>query len=113
MLAYTGTPAFPGRSVASTGLWKDEQINSRMEAIRSQKATSAFYLPHGGKLEADSIALMDRICHCDSNRISRNEIPARRLFTLSQIGSYLLFFKLSVHLLRMTDKVVRPVALPV
>ncbi len=96
-------------ALGATGLWKDEQIKSRMEAIRSQKLTTAFYLPRGGKLEAESVVLMDRICHCDSNSISRQEIPARRLFTLSQIGAYLFFFKLSVHLLRMTDKVARPI----
>lgn len=99
-------------ALAATGLWKDEQIESRMGAIRSQKLTTAFYLPRGGNLQAESVVLMDRICHCDSNSISRKEVPARRLFTLSQIGAYLFFFKLSVHLLRMTDKVVRPISSP-
>lgn len=95
-------------ALAATGRWKAEQIESRVEAIRKQKLTTAFYLPRGGQLEAESVVLMDRICHCDGNSISRKEVPGRRLFTLSQIGAYLFFFKLSVHLLRMTDKVHRP-----
>jgi hypothetical protein len=91
----------------ATGLWKEEEAEVRMEVIRSQKLTTAFYLPRGGKLEAESVVIMDRICHCDSHSIPRKEVPVRRLFTLSQIGAYLFFFKLSVHLLRMTDKVLR------
>jgi len=87
----------------------NQQIESRIESIRTQRVTTAFYLPRGGKLEAESVVLMDRICHCASQSIPRKEIPARRLFTLSQIGAYLFFFKLSVHLLRMTDKVARSV----
>ncbi|MEW6349011.1 MAG: hypothetical protein AB1646_08095 [Thermodesulfobacteriota bacterium] len=98
-------------ALAASRLWKDAQIRDRMEAIRSQKLTTAFYLPRGGSLEAESVVLRDRICHCDSDSISRKEVPGRRLFTLSQLGAYWFFFKLSVHFLRMTDKVVRPMNL--
>lgn len=85
----------------------EEQIGSRLEAIKRQKLTNLFYLPKGGKLQADSAVYMDRICHCRSDSISRESVPDRRLFTLSNVGAYLFFLKLSVHLLRMTDKVVR------
>lgn len=90
--------------------WTPEQIGSRLQAIRSQRITTVFYLPKGGLLGSESVVLMDRICHCASDSIRREEIPSRRLFTLSQIGAYLFFFKLSVHLLRMTDKVERSIS---
>ncbi len=95
------------QALENTGKWTPEQLKSHAEAIRSQKMTTAFYLPRGNKLEAESLVLMDRLCHCDNNSVSRKEIPARRLFTLSNIGAYLFMFKLSVHLLRMTDSVLR------
>ena len=72
-------------ALAETGQWKPEQIETRLEAIRKQRITTAFYLPRGGKLENESVVLMDRICHCDSNSVLRKEIPERRLFTLSQV----------------------------
>jgi hypothetical protein len=96
----------------ASGLWKKDQAESRLEAIRTQKMTATFYLPRGGNLEAESVVILDRICHCDSNSVPREEVPVRRLFTLSQIGAYLFYFKLSVHLLRMTDKVVRSISPP-
>jgi hypothetical protein len=97
------------QALANTGKWTDEQLKSHADAIRSQKITTAFYLPQGGRLQTESLVLMDRLCHCDHNSVARNEIPTRRLFTLSPVGAYLFFFKLSVHLLRMTDNVVRSV----
>ncbi|MEI8183853.1 MAG: hypothetical protein WCG29_14240 [Desulfomonile sp.] len=95
------------QALENTGKWTPEQLGSHADAIRRQKVSTAFYLPPGNKLEAESLELMDRLCHCDNNFVSRKEIPIRRLFTLSDIGAYLFMFKLSVHLLRMTDSVLR------
>ena len=95
------------QALENTGKWTPDQLGSHADAIRRQKVSTAFYLPPGNKLEAESLELMDRLCHCDNNFVSRKEIPIRRLFTLSDIGAYLFMFKLSVHLLRMTDSVLR------
>ncbi|MEW6115094.1 MAG: hypothetical protein AB1664_23395, partial [Thermodesulfobacteriota bacterium] len=84
-----------------------EQVQDRIMAIRVQKVTEIFYLPRGGQLEQESMVLLDRICHCDSGAIELSEIPAKRIFTLSDYGAYLFLFKLAVHLTRMTDKVSR------
>ena len=92
------------QALLDTGKWTTQQVESHAEAIKTQKLTSAFYLPRGGKLETDFLVLMDRLCHCDNSSIPRKEIPDRRLFTLSDIGAYLFIFKLSVHFLRMTDR---------
>jgi len=96
------------QALLKSGKWTAKQIESHAVTIRNQKVTTAFYLPMGSKLKADSMVLMDWLCHCDSKSVPRPEIPNRRIFTLSEIGAYLFMFKLSVHFLRMTDKVLRP-----
>jgi hypothetical protein len=97
------------QALLKSGKWTSEQIESHTATIKNQKLTTAFYLPRGSRLEADSMVLLDWLCHCDSKSVPRPEIPNRRIFTLSAIGAYLFMFKLSVHFLRMTDKVLRPI----
>lgn len=86
---------------------KIQAIASHIDCIREQKVTQVFFLPMlPGRLE-ESIVFLDRICNCDNAGVSRENIPAKRLFTLSDYGAYLFLIKLSLHFTRIKDKVDR------
>lgn len=78
-------------------------IADRIAAMKSQSVTNIFFLPAGGPLEQDYVALLDDLhsmpvaAHTDS----------QKLFTLSMAGFYLFAFKLSVHFCRLHENVDR------
>lgn len=83
------------------------QIDAHINSIKNQEITQIFYLPKvDGKLE-DSLVFFDRVCNCSNKSIDREDIKERRLFTLSDYGSYLFLLKLSIHFTRIQDKVER------
>ncbi|RLB67789.1 MAG: hypothetical protein DRH08_02745 [Deltaproteobacteria bacterium] len=86
---------------------KREQIDSHIEAIRQQLITQIFYLPQVPDVIDDSIVFLDRVCNFPNKSIERDKIRERRLFTLSDYGSYLFVLKLSIHFTRIQDKVER------
>lgn len=89
----------------ANGLSQD-QVESRFHTIREQKVTSMFYLPKGGELGDEYVALLDDI-HTIPAR-SFNMIDERKkLFTLSLVGFYLFLLKLSVHFCRFHEEVAR------
>ena len=89
------------KSVASN------QIESQIDAIKNQAITNVFYLPKGGELLSDRIARFDE-CYSLPMTVFTNAIEsARRLASLSQIGFYLLTFKLSIHFCRMHEGIQR------
>jgi hypothetical protein len=83
-----------------------EQISNKLQAIRRQLITSLFYLPKGGKLDEDHIALLD-----DLHNVPLGAFGARqektKLFTLSQMGAYLFLLKISIHFCRFSEHLVR------
>ena len=83
---------------------RPEQIEPRMQAIRSQSVTSIFYLPADGPLEEEHVALLDDL---HSMPVEAPWQTAEKLFTLSMIGFYLFVFKLSVHFCRLHENVDR------
>lgn len=81
------------------------QIAGKIEAIKRQIPTSVFYLPAGGPLKEDYVALLDDI---HSVPASAHEAKSKeKLFTLSMAGFYLFVFKLSVHFCRLQENVDR------
>ncbi len=83
------------------------QIDSHIHSIQNQEITQIFYLPKGeGKID-ESIVFFDRVCNFPNKLISRENIKEKRLFTLSDYGSYLFLLKLSIHFTRIQDKVER------
>lgn len=80
-----------------------DAIDGRIAAIKSQSVTNIFYLPAGGPLEQDYVALLDDL---HSMPVDAHE-DGRKLFTLSMAGFYLLSFKLSVHFCRLHEQVDR------
>lgn len=89
---------------AASGL-NGEQIESRLQAIRSQSITNIFYLPKDGPLEDEYIALLDDLHSMPVE--AHNKDTAEKLFTLSMVGFYLFVFKLSVHFCRLHENVDR------
>jgi len=85
------------------------QVDGKVAAIKQQIATSVFYLPAGGPLEEDYVALLDDV---HSVPVSAHENDNKeKLFTLSMAGFYLFVFKLSVHFCRLQENVDRSPAM--
>lgn len=84
-----------------------EIIEQHISSIRKQYISHVFFLPKGGDLVNDSIILFDRVTTLPSNYLSKSEIKAQRLFTLSDFGFYLFLFKLSIHFTRVRENVSR------
>ena len=82
------------------------RIESKFDAIRMQRITNIFYLPPGGQLIEEHIAILDDI-HSMPLVVFRETSPKIKLFSLSQLGFYLFVFKLSVHFCRLHENVAR------
>lgn len=83
-----------------------ERIRSKLEAIRLQKVTSCFYLPKGGELADEYIALLDDVHSVPSSSFFTSGSRGK-LFTLSQAGFYMFVVKLSLHFCRFHEEVER------
>jgi hypothetical protein len=83
-----------------------QQINDRFQKIREQRITTMFYLPKGGSLEEEHVALLDDL-HTVPARAFEKVAERKKLFTLSQVGFYLFLLKLSVHFCRFHEEVTR------
>jgi hypothetical protein len=83
-----------------------DQIDRKIDAIKKQRVSSLFFLPRGGKLDNEYIAILD-----DLHTIPRNtfvaELKRSKLFSLGQMGFYLFLLKLSIHFCRFQEGVVR------
>ncbi len=84
-----------------------EQIDSHIEAIRQQQITQIYFLPGVEDIIEESIVFLDRVCNFPNTAVDRDKIKERRMFTLSDYGSYLFVLKLSIHFTRIKDKVER------
>jgi hypothetical protein len=84
-----------------------DKIKSKIDAIKRQEVTTIFYLPSAaGSLNDDHIVLLDDV-HTMPSTAFPNETAKVKSFTLSNIGFYLLIFKLSIHFCRLRENVVR------
>ena len=85
---------------------KKVQINAKLKAIRKQSVTTMFYLPSGGYLDEEYVAILDDLHSIPSNVFLDNN-KRNKLFTLSMFGFYLFLFKLSVHFCRFHENLER------
>lgn len=82
------------------------RIENKIAAIKEQKVTALYYLPKGGALDDDYVAVLDDVHTIPLKRyIAQND--KQKLFTLSQVGFYLLLLKLSVHFCRFQENIER------
>lgn len=84
----------------------DGTISRKINAIREQLVTSMFFLPKGGQLSCDHIAVLDDVHSMPSQTFLGND-ARRKVFTLSQAGFYLFLLKLSIHFCRFHENLVR------
>ena len=83
------------------------QIDDHIADIKRQRITQIFYLPKSPNGTDASIVFLDRTLNVNNEFVSRDELPNRRIFTLSDYGIYLFITKLSIHFTRIQDKVER------
>ena len=81
-------------------------ITTHIENIRKQRINNIFFLPENSFIE-DSIVPFDNVSSLPSNYLSGDEVPNRRLFSLSDYGFYVFLYKLSIHFTRMKEGVSR------
>lgn len=80
-----------------------QKVEDHLYSIKRQQITSAFYLPKGGSLKAESLVFFDRINSCDIDYMEQSEVNHLKLFTLSNYGLYLFVIKLSIHFTRIWE----------
>lgn len=83
-----------------------EKVSTKISSIKLQRVTSLFYLPKGGCLESDHIAVLDDL-HTLPVQLFCKKTDRKKQFTLSQAGFYLFLFKLSIHFCRFHENVFR------
>jgi len=83
-----------------------QQIDNRFQAMREQRVNTMFYLPRGGALEEEHVAILDDLHTVPAHAFER-VAERKKLFTLSTVGFYLFLFKLSVHFCRFHEEVAR------
>ena len=91
--------------LAQSGIDRNK-ISSKINSIKLQKVTSLFYLPKGGCLESDYIAVLDDL-HTLPVKFFYKKLNRAKQFTLSQVGFYLFLFKLSIHFCRFHENILR------
>jgi len=83
---------------------EEKQIDSKLQAIRSQSVTNIFYLPKEGPLDDEHVVLLDDL---HSMPVIAHQKKATKLFTLSMAAFYLFVFKLSIHFCRLHENINR------
>lgn len=91
--------------LAAKGFPQDK-INSRLQSIRIQQTSNMFFLPKGGELDDDFVALLGDLHTMPFNVFGIKKERVKQ-FTLSQAGFYLFLFKLSVHFCRFHEALER------
>ncbi|MDH0745774.1 hypothetical protein N5D61_05400 [Pseudomonas sp. GD03842] len=81
-------------------------IQAKVEAIRAQKITSMLFLPSGQGMDQDGVALLDRTTSIPYKAFD-GHLEKAKLTSLTQVGHYLLSFKLSIHFCRMHEAIAR------
>ncbi|CAI0837445.1 Uncharacterised protein [Serratia quinivorans] len=84
----------------------EDAINEKLSAIKEQRITNIVYLPATDSME-ESIALLDDIHQLTAKKLKEHLDGSNKEFTLSQVGFYILLFKLSIHFCRFHENVAR------
>ncbi|HOO99911.1 MAG TPA: hypothetical protein PK766_10150 [Bacteroidales bacterium] len=83
------------------------RVESLLRSIRKQEPSQTFYLPELPGILEESFIFFDRTFNISNKFVGSDEIPSRRLFTLSNYGLYLFIIKLSIHFTRIQEGVNR------
>lgn len=93
--------------LVKTSKYPEQKITDHILSIRKQFNTQILFLPKGANLENDSIVFLDRVNNYPLEDFPMEEIPKRRIFSLSNYGFYLFLVKLSIHFNRIREDVDR------
>ncbi|WP_396615427.1 hypothetical protein ACHZ97_14210 [Lysobacter soli] len=77
---------------------QERAANDAIRSIKSQEKSNVVYLPAGGRLAEDMVALLDQVQSMPFDVFNADAPP--RQAVLTQRGFWLLLLKLSVHFLR-------------
>lgn len=88
---------------------ESERVKQYLGNLEHQHISNAFYLPASdfNRLEEPKVAFFDHVVSLPTDCIDVETLGERRLFSLSNLGFYLLVFKLSVHFTRVRENVDR------
>jgi hypothetical protein len=86
---------------------RQEKIEQHLKSLKQQAITQILYLPSYGEVFSESIVFLDKIFNIPSSYINLEKITDQRILTLSDYGSYMFLFKLSLHFTRIQDRVDR------
>lgn len=84
----------------------EPKLREKIAAIRAQKITSLIYLPALLPGAVERIVMLDKAMSVPY-KVFEGQADKRKLFSLNQLGFYLLSFKLSIHFCRMHERVDR------
>lgn len=82
-------------------------VVDKIEAIKEQRIANIFYLPKGGGLEFEAIAVLDDLHSLPATLLTQPQLGISKLTTLANIGFYLFLFKISIHFCRFHENVSR------
>ena len=97
-------PNFEGRLVASGA--SENSVKARIDLVKQQRISDLFYLPKGGGLETNYIALLGDVNSVSSSNFQSQQ-SKEKLLTLSAFGHYLFLYKLSIHFCRFNEGINR------
>lgn len=83
-----------------------DTITSKIEAIKKQQVTNMVYLPENDNFK-ESVVFLDDIYQMPAKDLKELLDEKCKLVTLSQVGFYILLFKLSIHFCRFHEDVKR------
>ncbi|HEB1330527.1 TPA: hypothetical protein RY392_003994 [Escherichia albertii] len=81
-------------------------IDSKIDAIRKQLITNIFYLPESDNLE-ECIVFLDDVYQLPTEELQKLLNDKCKAITLSQVGFYILLFKISIHFCRFHENIQR------
>ena len=84
----------------------EDRLAEKIKSIKSQQTTNLFFLPAGRYLKRDYVARLDEIYSMPIDVHEESELK-KKLFTLSNVGFYMLIFKLSIHFCRLQENISR------
>lgn len=81
-------------------------IDSKVNEIRRQAVTDIMYFPASDVLKQDSLIWLSRVYSLPMKAVTAHD-GLKKMFTLSQIGFYVLTMKLAIHFCRLHEGVAR------
>lgn len=81
--------------------------NEHLKLIRHQQLTQFFYLPSSDFFKEEAFVDFGQVFHCPRLPFDTLKIKSNRIFSLNNLGFYVLLFKLSVFFCRLQEGIDR------